>query len=94
MAANEWTANMPEHHLEGYGSNKKSVAQIKSLTKAEIRAQQEAEESESEQESESEDESESESDSDSEEEEEQWDRSLVCKNLDNVYLSELLFDFD
>ena len=70
MTANEWTANMPEHHLEGYSSSKKSVAQVKSLSKAEIKAQQEeAEESASESESESEEESESESEaSDSEEE--------------------------
>lgn len=38
MTANEWTANMPEHHLEGYSNSKKSVAQVRSLSKAEMKA--------------------------------------------------------
>ena len=49
---------MLEHHLEGQDSTKKSLTQVKSVSKIEKKAQEEAEESESE-ESESENESDS-----------------------------------
>ena len=49
---------MPEHHLEGHNSTKKSLTQVKSVSKTEKKAQEEAEESESE-----ENDSENESDS-------------------------------